>query len=146
MKSGRTMLLGGAAATVMGAPAGMAADHQTVTGPVAVYWMSAATTSGMGGMMGGMGGGGGRPNAAAMMAAMQGGQNSYSHSLVLQLGSSRRAGRRRPDRRARSSRRLLDAPDPYLPLVSPQPAGARRPTRKPSPAHHRSFTSRTGGC
>ena len=114
------MLLAGAAAMVMGAPAGMAADHQTVTGPVAVYWMSAATTSGMGGMMGGMGGGGGRPNAAAMMAAMQGGQSSYSHSLVLQLGSSRL-----PDGGGPTAEHdppaALNA-GPVLPLVSPQPA------------------------
>jgi hypothetical protein len=117
MRFTRKALAAGAAAAVMGAPAGMAAEHQVVTGPVAVYWMSAATTSGMGGMMGG---GGGRPNMAQMMQAMQGGQNSYSHTLVLQLGTSRR-----PDGGAPTAEHdpppALEAGS-VLPLLSPQPS------------------------
>jgi hypothetical protein len=117
MRFRKKALVAGAAATIVGAPAGMAAEHQTTTGPVAVYWMSAATTSGMGGMMGGGGMAGGRPSSASMMQAMQGG---YSHSLVLQLGSSRR-----PDGGAPTAEHdpppTLDA-GPVLPLLSPPPA------------------------
>jgi len=69
--------------------------QQKVTGPVAVYWMSAATSTGFGaGMMGGgPGGGGQRPGAGAMMSAMMGGgmnPNQVNHDLTLQLGSSQR--------------------------------------------------------
>lgn len=81
-------LLQGVALVAMAAVAGEAAsapDHQVVTGPVAVYWMSASTTSGMG-AMGGMGGGG-RPNMAQIMSGMQN-PNAASHTLVLQLGSA----------------------------------------------------------
>ena len=67
--------------------------RQVVTGPVAVYWMSAATTDGMGGMgAGGAGGGGRRPSMGAMMGMGGGGMdpNAFSHTLILQLGSSRK--------------------------------------------------------
>lgn len=64
------------------------ATKQVVTGPVANYWMSAQTLSGMG--MGGMGGGGGRPSLSSMMGMARGGDN-FSKSLMLQLGSSRKA-------------------------------------------------------
>ncbi|HEX2800454.1 MAG TPA: hypothetical protein VHN73_00165 [Phenylobacterium sp.] len=62
---------------------------QKVTGPVAVYWMSAQTQSGFG--MPGMGsGGGGRPSMGQIMG-MLGGGGGPQHSLTLQLGSSRTA-------------------------------------------------------
>ena len=63
---------------------------QKVTGPIATYWMSAATQSGFG--MPGMGGGGGgsRPSASQIMAMMQGG-GAAQHTLSLQLGSSQKA-------------------------------------------------------
>jgi hypothetical protein len=75
-----------------------AAVHQVVTGPVAVYWMSAQTSSGFGaGMMGGGAGGpgggrGGRPSMGAMMGMMTGGGlgGGAQHNLILQLGSSRK--------------------------------------------------------
>lgn len=72
-----------------------AQNAQQVTGPVAVYWMSAQTTSGMAGLMGGMtpgAGGGRRPSMGAMMGMMMGGggMNSAQHALTLQLGSSRK--------------------------------------------------------
>lgn len=57
----------------------LAQPQQQVTGPVAVYWMTAETSSGFG--MGGAGG----PNIGAMMGG--GGANK---TLTLQLGSSRR--------------------------------------------------------
>jgi len=62
--------------------------QQKVTGPVAVYWMSAATQTGFG--MPGMGGAGGRPSMGQMMNMMRGGGGAQ-HSLTLQLGSSRKA-------------------------------------------------------
>jgi hypothetical protein len=61
-----------------------AAGEQKVTGPVAVYWVSAATQSGFG--MPSMGGGQ-RPSASEMMRMMQGG-GAAQHNLLLQLGSS----------------------------------------------------------
>ena len=91
--------------------------RQVVTGPVATYWMSAATTSGMG-SMGGQGGGR-RPGLGAMMG-MGGGMpdpNAVSHSLMLQLGTSRQ-----PTGGAASAEH--DPPQtlgagPVLPLISP---------------------------
>jgi len=96
-----------AALTAAGA-ASSAPDHQPVTGPVAEYWMSASTTTGMGGLMGG-----GRPSLSMMMNP-----NAVTHSLVLQLGSSRPA----PGNPAAEH----DPPDglgvgPTLPLVTPAP-------------------------
>ncbi|MFZ5668609.1 MAG: hypothetical protein ACOY4K_03880 [Pseudomonadota bacterium] len=83
----RRVLTAGAAILGAGA-AGPAPVKQVVTGPVATYWMSAQTLSGM--TFGGMGGaGGGRPSLGAMMGMGRGGAD-YSHSLVLQLGSARR--------------------------------------------------------
>ena len=63
------------------------APKQVVTGPVATYWMSAQTSSGFGaGMMGGK-----KPSMGAMMSMMTGGGGGAQHSLILQLGSSRKA-------------------------------------------------------
>ena len=88
MDMGRKLaLLVGAAVVANGASAQPAG--QKVTGPIAVYWMSAATQSGFG--MPGMGGpvGGGRPSTAQIMKMMQGGGGA-NHSLTLQLGSSQK--------------------------------------------------------
>jgi hypothetical protein len=92
------MRLGHAAAVsamlaLAGQAAGQTSGGQKVTGPVAVYWMSASTTSGMMGAMGAMGGPGRRPGLGAMMGGGFGramDPNAFSHSLILQLGSSRR--------------------------------------------------------
>lgn len=76
-------------AAAAAAPAGEV--KQKVTGPVAVYWMSAATQSGFS-MPGMGGGGGGRPDAGAMMRMMMGGGGgNASKNLTLQLGSSQTA-------------------------------------------------------
>ena len=56
------------------------ATKQVVTGPVATYWMSAQTSSGM--TMGG-----GAPSLSSMMGM---GRGNVSKSLILQLGSARR--------------------------------------------------------
>lgn len=83
------------AAAAVGGSAG-AQSAQQVTGPVAVYWVSAQTTSGMAGLMGGMapgaGGGARRPSMGAMMGMMMGGGGlgAAQHALTLQLGSSRK--------------------------------------------------------
>ncbi len=85
----RRAALGGVVAAVGGVALGQPA--QQINGPVAVYWMSAVTSTGfsMGGMAGaGRGGGrGGIPNISAMM-----GGGGPQKSLLLQLGSSRRPG------------------------------------------------------
>jgi len=128
MKLGRIALLAGGVAAASVA-AGWAAEHQVVTGPVAVYWMSAATTSGMGGMMGGAGGG--RPNMAAIMAMRNGGGNSYSHSLVLQLGSSLRPTGGDPTAE-HDPPQSLDA-GPSLPLLTPQAAAPVHEEGPPGP-------------
>lgn len=79
--TGKVVLAGAAiAGTAAAAPP---ATKQTVTGPVATYWMSAQTTSGM--TMGG-----GKPSLSSMMA-MAGGGDNVSKSLSLKLGSSRKA-------------------------------------------------------
>lgn len=82
-----------AAAVAMAGSATAQAPKQVVTGPVATYWMSAQTTSGF--TMGGMGAGaegGGRPSMGSMFGAMMGGGGgpSWTHSLILQLGSARK--------------------------------------------------------
>ncbi|HEY0435299.1 MAG TPA: hypothetical protein VGC92_01570 [Phenylobacterium sp.] len=75
------------AAPKAGAPAAAASasGEQKVTGPVAVYWMSASTQSGFG--LPGAGGGSQRPSAMDLLRMMQGGGGAQ-HNLLLQLGSS----------------------------------------------------------
>ncbi len=68
------------------APKPAAKPKQVVTGPVAVYWMDTATSSGMSGMMGA-----GKPSMSSIMGGMMGGGNNISHTLNLALGSSQAA-------------------------------------------------------
>jgi hypothetical protein len=82
MRTGHRMALLAGAAVV--ASAATAQPAQKITGPVAVYWMSASTQSGFG-LPGA--GGGGRPSMSQIMGMMNGGGGAQ-HSLVLQLGSS----------------------------------------------------------
>lgn len=128
-----------AAAAVVVLAAGGAADaqpKQVVTGPVAVYWVSAQTSSGMAAMMGGMGGPGGgrRPSMGSMMGMMMGGGMSgggqAQKSLTLQLGSSRTAsGAPSADHLPPASLRAGQA----LPLLTPkvQPAEPVEPGLPP---------------
>jgi hypothetical protein len=81
----KVILLGGAAIVATAASAQPAG--QKVTGPVAVYWMSAGTQTGFG--MPTAGGGGGRPSMSQIMGMMTGGGGAQ-HSLNLQLGSTQR--------------------------------------------------------
>lgn len=107
-----------------------AQQKQVVTGPVAVYWVSAQTSSGMAALMGGMGGpqgGARRPSMGAMMGMMMGGGLSgggqAQKSLLLQLGSSRAASG------APSAEHLPPAglgAGPSLPLVTPKVAPPER--------------------
>jgi hypothetical protein len=78
-------LIAGIAAT---ATAATAQPAQKVTGPIAVYWMSAQTQTGFGMPAMGAAGGGGRPDTGAIMRAMMGGGGAANKSLTLQLGSS----------------------------------------------------------
>jgi len=97
MGRARNIIVAAGAAAVAGGAT--AQPKQTVTGPVAVYWVSAETMSGMAGMMGGMGPGGGpggrgqRPSMGSMMGMFMGGQGpgggQAQHKLTLQLGSQR---------------------------------------------------------
>jgi len=113
MKTAVSILAGCAALALAGAATAQQAGEGT-----AVYWMSADTMSGMGAMMGG----GGRPSMGSVMGAMMGrggNQAGYAHSLMLQLGSSRRAGGEP------SAEHLPPAglqAGPSLPLVTPQGA------------------------
>jgi hypothetical protein len=98
------------------ATAASAQPAQKVTGPVAVYWMSAATQSGFG-MPGAGGAGGGRPSASQIMQMMNGGGGAQ-HSLTLQLGSSEKPSA------APSAEHLPPQAlgvGPTLPLVTPEP-------------------------
>lgn len=82
-------LVAGAGAAAL---AGIASAQQAGEGH-AVYWMTADTTSGMGAMMAGAGAGG-RPTMGSVMGAMMGrggNRDGYAHTLMLQLGSDRRA-------------------------------------------------------
>jgi hypothetical protein len=93
---------------------------QKVTGPVAVYWMSAATQSGFG--MPGPGGGG-RPSMSQIMAMVNGGGGAQ-HSLILQLGSTQRPSA------APSAEHLPPQAlgvGPTLPLVTPEPLKVAAP-------------------
>ena len=120
----RQMLL--SAGTAAAFTVGSAGAAQPVSGPIATYWMSASTTSGLGAMMGGLGAQGGqRPSLGAMMRmGMSGGPdpNAVNHSLILQLGSGRR-----PDGGGPTAEH--DAPQglgvgAVLPLLTPQPRAA----------------------
>ena len=120
--------------------AGGAGAEQPVHGPVAVYWMSAATSSGMGSMMGG-GAPGGRPDPRAMMSMAFGGAqnpNAFNHSLVLQLGSSR-GPTSQPPAAEHDPPAGLGA-GPVLPLRRPPP------TRKPNRALPPNTASHTVAC
>lgn len=95
------------------------AQQQVVRPPIAVYWMSVDTLSGMGaGMGGGM-------NVSSMMGAMMGGggADSATRTLLLQLGSSQSA--------AGEPRAAHDIPPglnmgPSLPLNTPRRAAPGR--------------------
>lgn len=77
----RIRLVVGVAATALLLNGGATARSQQTTGPVATYWMTAQTSSGMPAM------GPGGANPMAMMSAMAGGSGPQ-HSLFLQLQSS----------------------------------------------------------
>ena len=125
----RRIFMAGAVTALAGAALGQ--PQQQVTGPIAVYWMSALTSSGfsLGGMSGGAPGGpgagrGGIPNIAAMM-----GGGGPSHSLTLQLGSSQRPSG------APNAEHLPPAAlkaGTSIPLVTPQ-AQPTQPTEPPAP-------------
>lgn len=72
-------------------PAAVMAQQQKITPPVAVYWMSIDTASGL--PMGGMGGGGG-PSMMDIGRMMMGGgmEGGANRSMLLELGSQRSAG------------------------------------------------------
>jgi len=113
-------LVAGVAATATAATAQPAG--QKVTGPIAVYWVSAQTQTGFG--MPAMGaGGGGRPDTGAMMRAMMGGGGGANKSLTLQLGSSQTnpapAAEHLPPQGLQAG--------PSLPLVSPKKAPPPEP-------------------
>ncbi|PZU07046.1 hypothetical protein [Sphingomonas sp.] len=78
-----------ASAIAFGAVAAPPAVQQKVTGPVAVYWVSAGTSSGFG--FGGLGSGQKKPSMGDIMSMMRGGGGRPIHMLELALGSSRTA-------------------------------------------------------
>lgn len=120
------------------ATAASAQPQQKVTGPVAVYWMSAATQSGFGmpGPGGAGGPGGGRPSMSQIMQMVNGG-GGPQHSLTLQLGSSEKPTA------APSAEHLppqVLGVGPTLPLVSPEPvkvsAEPEEPREPPIPREY----------
>ncbi len=124
-----------AMAALAGRAAGQTSGGQHVTGPVAVYWMSASTTSGMMGAMAGMAGPGGRrPSMGAMMGggfarAMD--PNAYGHTLILQLGSSRRPQSGDPQAEHDPPQAL--GAGPALPLLTPVQQQAVHEEAEPGP-------------
>jgi len=96
--------------------------EQKVTGPVANYWMSAATNTGTGFGAMGMGGqsGGKRPSMGDMMRMMRGGASQVQHNLTLQLGSDQTAaGEPKADH--------MPGINPLLPLITPRETTAPVP-------------------
>ena len=87
-RNSRLALLGCSALAGSIAIAASPRVEQKVTGPVATYWMSAATSTGLNA---GMMGGGGRPGMGDVMRMMRGGGGQAQHSLNLQLGSTQKA-------------------------------------------------------
>ncbi len=72
-------------------PATALTQQQKITPPIAIYWMSINTTSGL--PMGGMGGGGGGPSAMDIGRMMLGGgmDGGPNRTMLLELGSQRSA-------------------------------------------------------
>jgi hypothetical protein len=122
MKYARAFVFGVTAAGAAGVAVG--APPHSETGPVAIYWMSASTSTGMGGM-----GGGQRPSMSQMM---NGGfdPNAASHTLTLQLGSQRRP---QGDPTAEHDPPPGLMAGPMLPLVTPQAAQPVHDETPPGP-------------
>lgn len=120
----RLALVAGVAAIAFTAPA-TAQQQQKVTGPVAVYWMSAQTQTGFG--MPSMGGGG-APDMGGMMRAMMGGGGA-TKTLKLDLGSSQTIGAPAADHLPPAGLNV----GPRLPLLTPRSEPA--PRREESPEY-----------
>jgi hypothetical protein len=122
MGLGRKLALVAGAAALANAAVAQPAG-QKVTGPIAVYWMSAQTQTGFG--MPSMGGGGGGPDAGAMMRMMMGGGGGASKTLQLDLGSSQTnpapAAEHLPPQGLQVG--------PSLPLLTPKPTQTTREER-----------------
>jgi len=106
-------LVAGAAAIATVTIASGATAQQKVTGPVAVYWMSAQTQTGFGMP----GAGGGKPDAGAMMRMMMGGGGGASKTLQLDLGSSQTNAAPAADHLPPAGLQV----GPKLPLLTPKP-------------------------
>ncbi len=124
----RRVVFGGFIATVGGVALGQPA--QQITGPIAVYWMSATTSSGfsMGAMGGGGAGrGGGRGGIPDLSALMGGG--GPTKTLMLQLGSSQS-----PNGQPTAEHLPPDGlkAGPSLPLVTPRPVASQPAEERPS--------------
>ena len=132
----RTALVAGAAAIAGAAFA--QAPQQKVTGPVAVYWMSAGTQTGFG--MGAMGAGGGRPSMSQIMGMMGGGGGGPQHSLSLDLGSSRTA---QGDPAAEHLPPQALGAGASLPLLTPKPVATPQRDEEP-PAVPREYQKPRG--
>lgn len=131
--SGRAVLAG--VAIVAAGAAAPPAVKQVVTGPVATYWMSAQTSSGM--AMGGGAPGGGRPSLSSIMGGMRG--DNVSHSLLLQLGSAQApTGPAAAEHLPPSG---LGA-GPSLPLLTPRPTAA--PTVREEPGQPQGYEKPRG--
>jgi len=100
------------AVLIVAASDAASAPNQAITGPIAEYWMSASTSTGMGGM-----GGGGRPDMRAMMGGGYN-PNAVTHGLVLQLGTDRKPQGGDPAAEHDPPQTL--GAGPVLPLVTPQ--------------------------
>jgi hypothetical protein len=131
----RTAAVAAMAAIAGGVVAGSAASQsQVVTGPIADYWVSAATTSGMMGAMSG----GGRPSMGSIMGAMAGRGGGANHTLNLQLGSTQaatgapQADHLPPGGLGAGPALPLVSPEKYVPHYSDEPSDPRPPNmRKP---------------
>ena len=130
MSMGRKLaLVAGAAAVATTAIATTAIAQQKVTGPSAVYWMSAQTQTGFG--MPSMGAGGGQPDPSAMMRAV-GSIRAPARPLTRdRFGTYGRP----PDRRSAAAAARIRKASPLITGTPKGPAG--KPTRSRSAATRR---------
>jgi hypothetical protein len=126
-----------AAVAAAGATAASSAGRQVETGPVATYWMSASTTTGLAAMGAGMAAGGRRPGVGSMMGMAMGGgmnANAVTETLTLQLGSTRKP---QGEPQAEHDPPTGLGVGAVLPLLTPPPAEPAREEAPQAPQQYR---------
>ena len=133
MRKSRVALLTGSFFVASLATAVPPKVQQKVTGPVANYWVSAATSSGTGfGAMGMGGPGGGRPSVGEVMRMMRGG-SQIAHGLTLQLGSTQSSADPKADHTPGTGTPLALVTPKAVPAPVPEETVEEQPTMPERP-------------